>query len=293
MEKIYRIISFPRFVELITRRAEALVSPTSWEDTYEGVFFNVQKNPEKCEVLLRALCEKYCGDLNLTLSNFIKCLLFPYFSYAQCWSTEADSDALWRIYDHDKMSVQICTTDESWLNIIKNQLDNNKNHFDYILRLEPVLYDLEGDSNTIIEMLQSKALKDHDLCDMYFHKRPAFAHEKEKRLLFINKDLSNTYQYFINADMINNIQKACNGDLEKATLDIIVHYIKDSLKKEKSDKKFDTPIFVNLNDDEFKNYIKSVKLNPFAPKWVDELVNELCQKNNLNYKGKSELYSKI
>lgn len=289
----YRTISFPSFVNLITLREEMFVHPTQWDDTYEGIFFAVQKNPERCEMLLRELCSKYNGDLNTTLTNFVKCLYFPLFSYAQCWSREADSDAMWRIYNYDNKSIQICTTEECWRNILENHLNPTPNCSNYTVVIKDVEYDLNGDSNTIIKALQSKALTDNDLCDMYFHKRLAFQHEKEKRVLIFNKAGANVFDYFGQYPIYNKIKELCDDKLEKVTIDTIVLALNNYLSTEKSLPSSQPSMSVDLSDIALKDYVKSVKLNPFAPDWIDNLVNELCQRNDIDYVGKSTLYNAI
>lgn len=289
--KIYRIISFPNFVNLITKREERFVHPTTWEDTYEGIFFTAQKKPEKCELLLRELCSKYSGDLTTTLTNFLKCLYFPLSSYSQCWSKEMDSDALWRIYNYDKMSVQICTTDECWQKIVKNHLDPNPDISNYIVLIKDVAYDLNDEINIIINYLQGRVLTDGDLCDMYFHKRPAFQHEKEKRILIFNRATAQVVEYFKQYPIYDQIKKLCDNDLENATIDTIVNAVKECLSNKKLDLQSKSDLYVDLKDIELNSYIKSVRLNPFAPDWIDDLVKELCQKSDLSYEGKSTLYA--
>lgn len=39
--------------------------------------------------------------------------------------------------------------------------------------------------------------------------------------------------------------------------------------------------------------IGAARINPFAPDSIDDLLKDLCQRNNLNYEGKSTLYNKI
>ena len=146
-EDIYRIISFPAFVNLITMKEDRFVNPLQWEDTHEGLYYTILNRPDKCDELLNRLYSEY-PDLNTVVSNFLKIYLFPYNAFSQCWSREAESDALWRIYSYDKMSVQIHTT-------VKDLREHIKNYLSVIpgkVIFKNVKYDLKG---TTDEMFKS------------------------------------------------------------------------------------------------------------------------------------------
>ena len=42
---------------------------------------------------------------------------------------------------------------------------------------------------------------------------------------------------------------------------------------------------------QINNFISSVMLHPLATGWMDETVKEFCARNNINYFGKSKLYT--
>ena len=62
-----------------------------WEDPYELCLFNED-----------IIYDRY------DIKDFLKESVKRY--YGQCWSINRDSDAMWRIYSHDKQSVRIKTT---------------------------------------------------------------------------------------------------------------------------------------------------------------------------------------
>ncbi|MCM1166826.1 MAG: hypothetical protein NC299_13145 [Lachnospiraceae bacterium] len=290
-DRIYRIIDFPSFVDLITNKKERFVHPTKWEDTYEGIFFAFKKHPERCEALLRDLCGKYSNDLDKMLVNFIKCLYFPVFSYAQCWSNDDDSDALWRIYDNEKKSVQICTTVDTYQDLLKKLLDPKPEISNYAVQIKDIEYDLTGDNKEeMVKKLRESLLSENDLCDMYFHKRTAFEHEKEKRVLIFNKAGASVFDYFGQYPIYDRIKVLCNNNLDNATLDIIIAATKEYIPTLNLNNDYDLNIPVCSNGGKLSDYILSVRLNPFAADWIDDLVGTLCRNNGLNYEGKSKLY---
>ena len=59
MESLYRIVSFPGFVNLVESKTERFVQPTAWEDTYEGYMLRLLEDSSKHKDVLRVLYELY------------------------------------------------------------------------------------------------------------------------------------------------------------------------------------------------------------------------------------------
>ena len=59
MEPLYRIISFPGFVNLVESKTERFVQPTAWEDTYEGYMLRLLEDSSKHKDVLKVLYELY------------------------------------------------------------------------------------------------------------------------------------------------------------------------------------------------------------------------------------------
>lgn len=284
-EDIYRIISFPAFVNFITMKEDRFVNPLQWEDTHEGLYYTILNKPDKCDELLNRLYCEY-PDLNIVVSTFLKIYLYPYKAFSQCWSREAESDALWRIYSYDNMSVQIHTT-------VKDLREHINSYLSVIsgkVIIKNVKYDLKGTTDEMFKSMGDILLKKKDFSDPFFHKRRAFQHEKEKRVLIVPDIYAQLYKYFEQKHFEEYLEKVCPV-FNEATIDHIKTAFQSFLEERN--------INYNVNNFELipitnlSKYIKSVKLNPFAPDWIDELMARLCSQNGLNYEGRSKLYEKV
>lgn len=212
-EDIYRIISFPGFVNLITMKKEIFAHPLKWDDTHDRLYYTLLNRPDKCGELLNKLFQHY-KDLNVTLSNFLKVFTFPYFTYAQCWSTLSESDALWRIYSYEEMSVQIHTTVEDLQKLLETYCSTSQGK----VIIDNVKYDLNGTIDEMYDNLQNILLHDREIADPFFHKRFAFQHEEEKRVIIFEEISSKCYNYFKQMFVTDYVQKEC-PKLENATID--------------------------------------------------------------------------
>jgi hypothetical protein len=87
---IYRIFPKRRFLELIRSRKNALVSPRLWDDPFENFFLRSEVvGPEGERISIEGIAKDW---------------------YGQCWTLNEDTDAMWRIYSHDKGGIKIKTT---------------------------------------------------------------------------------------------------------------------------------------------------------------------------------------
>lgn len=86
---IYRIISYRRLLEMFENKANVLVKPCLWEDTFENF-------------ILKSNVKHKNGDI----------VQYNYHDriYGQCWSLHSASDAMWRIYSPDKTGIRIRTS---------------------------------------------------------------------------------------------------------------------------------------------------------------------------------------
>lgn len=297
-EDIYRIISFPAFVNLITTKDEVFVHPLKWEDTHEGLYYTLLNDKEKRENLLLKLYKKYDNDTIATLTNIIKVLICPCYTYAQCWSTLSESDALWRIYDSEKASVQLHSTVDSLRKCFKPK-GNNK------ISIKNMRYDLTGSNDEMFKHLEKIILKSRKILDPFFHKRSAFEHEREKRIIINdNEDASKRLLEIrekicdtIISDYLKARQTQTDDPFEREAI-VANTSINDilSVLNEKLFPNGETGIEYDIKApklvpiENLSSYIKSVKLSPFAPEWVDKLTKELCEQSGLTYEGRSELY---
>lgn len=89
-KSIYRIFSMKRLIEMFADRKLYLPKVNSWEDVYENFFLKSNFTNEGYDIIgLKKDSELYFG---------------------QCWCFIEDSDAMWRIYSHEKQSIRLKTT---------------------------------------------------------------------------------------------------------------------------------------------------------------------------------------
>ena len=86
---LYRYISFETFVGMIQNQSLTFVLPQVWDDPQEdNAFFS----------FVNDLDDIYKKILFLTCHNK---------TYAQCWTQNGQSDAMWRIYGYGERAVRI------------------------------------------------------------------------------------------------------------------------------------------------------------------------------------------
>lgn len=277
---IYRIISLEAFVDLLHNKRERYVRPTTWDDNYEGYLFSKIENKEDRRKIIEEMYYNVCPrNYYATINNLFKLEHSKFFVYGQCWSTLFDSDALWRIYSYNNHAIQIKTTNI----IIDNMLKSNP---DISHDIREVKYDVEPENDLVKkQILQVK--ENQKVYEPFFHKRKAFKHEAEVRVLIDDKRWYNAswmrtfeakwkmdekmQEFSEDIDRINEIEKrleACMGRwVEK---ELCVNYYQ--------------PI-KSLN-----RYISGVRVHPMAEKWYVELIQGLCQKEEIKFDGRSNLY---
>lgn len=153
--KIYRYISLAQFLSLVERKKTYLTKITEWDDPYEDLlkYLSVENSPYKA------------GDFR-TFKNY----------YAQSWSLEADSEAMWRIYSKQNSGICIQTRVEK-LKQISGIEKGLCGRVIYYKNLKEVLKKLnENRSKENLHILRLALLK-----------RSAFIHEKEVRFISIEK----------------------------------------------------------------------------------------------------------
>lgn len=290
MEELYRIISFPAFVNLTERKEERYVSPATWEDTYECYLMRMIEQKEKT----RYIIEKFYKDLSpknasAVIDNYMKLLAARWLCVGQCWSKIPESDALWRIYSYNKMSVRIRSNAENIKALI-----NSENSHQYNVVIDDVKYDLEAED--IIDK-QLNIIKDTQrIVEPFFHKRKAFEHECEKRIIITdNYDIRiygstpaclafSNFKYFFREKGYTDLppEKEILDLLEQCIAEIRQIFDSHSLK---SCRMFSIP--------DLPSYVDGVMVHPQAEDWIVSLVESICERTGLNFEGKSKMYSAL
>jgi|TARA_R110000737_G_scaffold319633_1_gene330926 hypothetical protein len=161
---IYRIIPYDRFIELFEKNKNTLVKPNSWEDTFENFALKSKlKLSDGAEIIL---------DTHERL-------------FGQCWTTSKASDAMWRIYSHDKKSIRIRTTVDKLLTSLS--MANVS-----VERTESCIGRVEYETEDKIMSSAKKAFSRDgrmtfgNLFRSLLLKRKAFEHEREVRLIHLD-----------------------------------------------------------------------------------------------------------
>lgn len=176
--ELYRYIPFETFADIVANKQLNLVSPAYWEDTYEGWFWNT-------------LVENGKPEQSQMVKEFRNCV------FAQCWSKNKDSVALWSIYSYNQKAIMI---ESSWekLKTLPNVI------------IKEIEYSEKAEIN-VDELYQILFHQSKDnLVLPYTKKRSGFAHENEVRLFVVNKNFngekkSYTIQIENPSDIITNV----------------------------------------------------------------------------------------
>lgn len=250
-EQLYRYISFETFVGMIQDQALTFVLPELWDDPKEGAAL------EHSLSLLETVYEKL-----MFLSVRSK-------TFCQCWTTLAESDAMWRIYNFGNRSLRIKTS------ISKAQQLND-------VDIVPVIYStdlnpFEADGN-------------FDFMKAISCKRLAFEHEKEVRLI-------QHYRFSSDEDFRQHIKTFLAVYDEKRRVQLL-----DSLYPGKSaEEQVEAAVKLlnvgknrectrQISFSHIPDFIEGVLVNPFAPDWYVDIVKQYCSLNSIHFEGKSTLY---
>lgn len=180
LKNLYRIISLESFLSLLLNSEDRLVRPIDcWEDTYEGFLLRmIEQQDDKCrEVVDRIYRDISKESVDKTIINLAKLIRCRFTCYCMCWSRKKDSDALWRIYSYDKKAIQLVSSEER---ISKTIADANFDEDNYLI--EDIQYDEKDDMLSLRKLFEPSS-KIHDT---FLHKRTAFDHEKEVRVILHN-----------------------------------------------------------------------------------------------------------
>lgn len=234
---LYRFMSFTQFVDLVSGRRMYLSQVTRWDDTHEA------------HTLRKILREGIQSSTPKTPARLIDAVeRFMHKSmYAQCWTTLAESDALWRIYSRDHMGVRITVKRAHVLEAIRKAVPAVSNG--------KVLYCSTDDA--VRRVLANSLPADPNgplrvnMVDCCMYKREQFKHEVEYRFC------AQIWPPGPYPQIPENDDNPIINDQIVALLDGHSH-------------------------DPFKRYdfdpslIESVTLDPRAPDWFVESVRNLC-----------------
>lgn len=166
---IYRIISVDRFKELLQGRHNTLVKPSSWGDPFENFILKSRVRLETGELASMDFHDQY---------------------YAQCWTLQTASDAMWRIYSPNALSVRVRTTIRGLAESLSATEGEWAGISVFIGRVQYL------SNNKLLDFAQN-VFRDgspRKFAETLLVKRPAFRHEREIRLIFFQRDASRKRQ---------------------------------------------------------------------------------------------------
>lgn len=279
--RLYRIISLETFIDLLHNKRERFVRPSTWEDTFEGYLYSKLSDVEERKKLIRDIYYNVCPrNYKATIDNILKLEHAKWFVYGQSWSSISESDAMWRIYSYNKHSIQIQTTDNRIQKVLGNVADIKYD-------IKSIKYDVNPQDDLM--HMQVKQLKDTlSIYEPFLHKRKAFKHEAEKRIL-----LDDTRAYHLLSMNIMGANWKIYETVQNLSDEEILEEIEQRLGKYLGhiDKEnIPDNYYVGIKD--LSKYILGVKVNPFAEDWYVALIENLCEEYGLKFYGRSKLYKK-
>jgi hypothetical protein len=163
-QKVYRIFPLKRFEEILSSQELVLVRPSMWDDPFENFFLSVNVLDTNGKL----------GSLQSIKDSW----------YGQCWTTNADTDAMWRIYSPNKDGVRVSTTVGKLFNAIYDQNDEWASLKYFIVKVE---YKTKQEISTFMQNTSfwNVAIggQNDGFAKLLCVKREAFDHENEVRVL--------------------------------------------------------------------------------------------------------------
>jgi hypothetical protein len=161
-KKIYRIISFEEFIDILSTKTMSLSRPSAWDDKWENMFFRLQyKGKDNDQISVNMEGDRY---------------------YAQCWSLRRECDGLWRSFGRSGVSVKVQTTAEK---LLKEIFRESEQMADTKYFLGKVKYFSEKKIDEYINSLKDDFYLGIDSgVPSLLMKRSPFNYEREVRLIY-------------------------------------------------------------------------------------------------------------
>jgi hypothetical protein len=168
---IYRVYNSQRLLTMFANKENVLVRPSLWDDPLENFILNTAASKMQ-----------YHSHLDLEARNYY---------YGQCWSLIEESDAMWRIYSHDKSGIKVKTTIRKLFSSLKEYVKDNDDNV-FIGKVKYLNGDLLREKLMDESWLELEAISYINQATSLMFKRMEFEHEKEVRLLYLNNFHRNT-----------------------------------------------------------------------------------------------------
>jgi hypothetical protein len=168
-EPIYRIYTKHWFLDLLKSGKNGLVKLRTWDDPFENFFLRSEViDTSGAKISLESLAEDW---------------------YGQCWTQNADTDAMWRIYSPAKDGIKVRTT-------IRKLFDSFYDAADGYAAMKFLIGKVAYQTEAQIAAFMGKTTftdiafggQATGFAKLLCIKREAFVHENEVRLLFHDLD---------------------------------------------------------------------------------------------------------
>lgn len=122
--------------------------------------------------------------------------------------------------------------------------------------------------------------------ETYFHKRPAFRHEGEYRLLIADNSL-------YSADGLSSfgVKFKIEEQVKGKTDEEIIDYLTERICAQRADWDRIGDNNVRIEDaGDISEFLEGVMVHPVAPKWYVDIIEEICKSKKIKFDGQSEIY---
>ena len=199
---IYRIISFRRLYRIIKNKKLSLSRPRIWEDPYENFYLN-------CPFKIDNEIVDFAGKDDI---------------FAQCWSLEKESDALWQIYSYKKNGVRIETTPRKLLDALSKNFENPK-VFCFIGKVQ---YKKREELIPSLKKISPFNSNGSGIAEPLLYKLNAFEHEKEYRLIYTNAKNNKSDHFHFEIEPNDLFKSLCfDPRLERKKIDSAYNRLKE------------------------------------------------------------------
>lgn len=281
--ELFRYIGLEDFINLAINNKERFVRPSSWVDKYEGYLFSYMEKPECVRQIVSEMYYNFCRENYLAIpGNYFEMWRSKWFAYAQCWSKHPETDAMWRCYSYGNRAIRIRTTYDNLLAHVKKVFLEEKQFKVY---LKEVVYDLDKESALQQQFRQmQKSLLPHET---YFHKRPAFEHEGEYRLLIVDRN-SFSLDSLSSLGVKFKIEEKVRGKSDEEIIDYLTEEIcARRVEWNITDK--DNDRIENVGD--ISEFLKRAMVHPLAPEWYVNIIQDICELKQIKFDGQSDIYT--
>lgn len=173
-DQIYRILGVSDLIRMFEMRENTLVRPQTWFDPMENLLKYGYSTPNG-EIGEWLFCERY---------------------YAQCWSLESRSDAMWQAYAKRISPTNTNTEPEEQkvhrvrirtsVSKLKSSIESVKPNFNGTRRIDKVKYYSDSKLDDFMKSHFNSEISGDDVIETFFVKRKVFSWEKEVRLVYFD-----------------------------------------------------------------------------------------------------------